>query len=295
MTREEVLEKLQHGNSRERLEAARLLTQTQTLTAAERQELAEILAQEAVPWVRTALSRAINAGEFRVLDDGADIGVDLRSIREDVSSAAVHEATDRILHELSPTVGRALLNAEREIANYRSSQTRYELERLTVLVNAIRELSQATSIPNIDEYDLSTQVSDLAKTEEERLGCPIRASGQSPFMVFADRGFLEIAIQNGLRNAAEATLAVHRESPPPVTVNWGIGEREYWVVIIDRGAGPPPAGDDLFALGATTKSDHSGLGLPTALRALRGLGGDVELRRNDLGGATYYLRWPERK
>jgi len=295
MTREEAIERLHSGNGRERLEAARSLALTPALTPAERQEVAGVLVHEAVPWVRTALSRAVHVDDFRVLEDPSDIDVDLRSMREDVSSAAVHEATDRILHELSPTVGRALLSAEREIENYRSSRTRYEIERLSVLVNAIRELSQATSIPTIDEYDLSKQIRELAETEEEWLGCPLRASGQSPFVVSADRGFLEIAIQNGMRNAAEATLSVSPEAPPPITVNWGIGEREYWVVIIDRGPGPPPAADDLFALGATTKSDHSGLGLATALRALRGLGGDVSLRRNEVGSATYCLRWPERK
>jgi signal transduction histidine kinase len=295
MTRGEAIEKLRVGNGRERLEAARFLAETPTLTPDERQELAGVLAQETVPWVRTALSRAIRVGDFRTIEDPSEVDVDLRSIREDVSSAAVHEATDRILHELSPTVGRALLSAEREIDNYGSSRTRHELERLSVLVSAIRELSQATSIPMIDEYDLSKQITELVKTEEESAGCPIRASGQSPFMVFADRGFLEIAIQNGLRNAVEATQSVSPKTPSPITVNWGIGDREFWVVIIDRGPGPPPAADDLFALGATTKSNHSGLGLATALRALRGLGGDVSLVRNELGGATYCLRWPERK
>lgn len=88
--------------------------------------------------------------------------------------------------------------------------------------------------------------------------------------VRTDPSLVRQALRNLVRNAAEAgahtvTIRVSRQDPMVLEVS-------------DDGPGiPPDQADRLFEWFHTTRAQGSGLGLPSARRALRALGGEVEL------------------
>ncbi len=62
--------------------------------------------------------------------------------------------------------------------------------------------------------------------------------GQNPFFIKGDPALIRMVIGNGLRNAVEAVEAGGIEPQPhSVTVNWGETNLDYWVSVLDRGAG----------------------------------------------------------
>jgi len=88
--------------------------------------------------------------------------------------------------------------------------------------------------------------------------------------IHTDPGLVRQALRNLVRNAAEAgahtvTIRIAREHPMALQVS-------------DDGPGiPPEQAGRLFEWFHTTRAQGSGLGLPSARRALRALGGDVAL------------------
>ncbi len=284
------------GSDHERLSAARGLAHSP-----DPEMIATIrrtLAVENVPWVRTALRQALRAAEdqrpapipFEPEEPDNDepaSALDRRQIYAD----ALHETTRRILHEITPIIGRARVAAEREVDA--DGRLQHELDLLSNVCTAISGLADATSVPELTELDLAPVLHLIATTESAEAEYEIRGSGAEPFIAVTDQGFIEIAVRNILRNAVEASAELVR-SPDlrrPIDMRWGHGPDSYWISVIDRGPGPP-SGKDLFHIGASTKEGHPGFGLGTTEQAMKSLGGTVELSNNEHGGATVILTWP---
>ncbi len=100
---------------------------------------------------------------------------------------------------------------------------------------------------------------------------------------------MELIIENGLRNACEATVGVRADGL--VIVSWGETDRETWVTAVDEGPGLPPR-RDLFQIAVTTKDGHLGMGLAISQRAALSMGGGLTLASRTGGGAFYEFRWP---
>jgi signal transduction histidine kinase len=102
-----------------------------------------------------------------------------------------------------------------------------------------------------------------------------------------------MALENGLRNAVEATAGHHDDTGlPSVVVTWGTTDRDFYVSVLDRGVGLPGGVHRVFDIGSTTKRGHLGMGLALAKQAVRTLGGRVALRPRKDGGVGYEFRWP---
>ena len=265
--------------------------------------LKKCLAVEPVPWIRRALDRAVDRaskGTTESLDAAASAPTESehqdtseRLVR-DLRAEAVEEVAGTILHEFAPIIGALRLRAREEIAGYESSQTRKLLDQLLALIEAVRNLKRAAAVPHYAEFDLADLVdASIQLASDTTTNISIRIAGQRPFLVYADREAMQLALLNGLRNAIEAVSEGSVEQPPRIVINWGRGGVENWLVVLDSGAGF--VGDPAAALklGATNKRDHIGYGLATAQYAMRSMEGDVLLSNNPDGGARFELRWDE--
>jgi signal transduction histidine kinase len=285
-----VIAAFRERGDRERLQLAREMA-----TAPQPPSLAAVkamLADEDVSWVRSALEtvlarlgggtpEAVMSGEL----DEAD----------ELYAQALHAATQDVLHELSPLVGRAHF-AAREMLGPELAGTTLERELLALkrTMDALGRLSAASAVPIPVEFDLAECLDNLAAAQRESGPGEVRASGPGPHVVLSDQTLVELVVTNLLRNAIDATDALMVDDPSArsVIVNWGTRAGSHWVSVLDRGEGLPAQASELFERGVTLRDQGSGLGLTTAWRAARSLGGTVELVPNDQGGTTAVFRWP---
>lgn len=278
------------GGDRERLRVVREIAAAPTLPS--RSSLKAMLADEDVPWVRNALEAVLAK-----LGDASPTPAISSVVDEtdEIYAQALHAATRDVLHEISPLVGRAHLAARQMIGEALSGTTlERELLALKRAVEALRRLSAASSVPVPAEFDLAECLGNLAAAQREDSPGEVRASGPGSYIVLSDQALVELVVTNLLRNAVEATdaLMTGDRKARSVIVNWGTRAGQHWVSVLDRGEGLPAQPSELFERGVTLRDHGSGLGLTTASRAARSLGGTVELAPNDQGGTTAVFRWP---
>jgi C4-dicarboxylate-specific signal transduction histidine kinase len=200
----------------------------------------------------------------------------------------------RVLHEVSAVVGRVSVAAREELGeHYSRSETARELAFLTDVCKGLRTLGSATETPSLAEIDLSDQLKKLAATITEEHICRVLVTGPTPFVVTSDWALLSLAANNVLVNAVEATLQTGPADERPVRLTWGSSSDGVHITVIDRGPGPPSFLAHPRRAGLSTKDGHPGYGLATSSEAMRSLGGRVLVQRNDLGGTSVILSWPE--
>lgn len=295
------LARLRSESESTRLEAARELRKNASSLSAEAQvEVGAAFAKEDVPWVRGVLAEilALGVGE---LEEPTSIAAprwdeQIEGADPEVARQAVNVSTNRVLHEVAAVVGRARVAAAEDFAEFRGSETERQLQFLSDVCDGLRVLASATGNPQVEEFDLRAELIALADRVSGSLEIPvpIRVEGPGPvFMVRSDRTLLDLTIRNLLANAAEATESLGTPEERAVTITWGISGDSIQISIIDRGPGPPPFLATRSRVGVSTKVGHPGYGLATASEAMRSLGGEVFIRRNDRGGATALIRWPE--
>lgn len=263
--------------------------------------LKRCLAVETVPWIKRALARAVDRAHKGFIEPqtvephvSSDFGETSERLVRDLRAEAVEEVAGTILHEFAPIVGALRVRARDEIADYESSQTKNLLDQLLTLIDAVRNLKRAATVPNYTEFDLADLIdSSISLVSDMTAGISIRLAGQRPFLVFADRAAMHIALVNGLRNAAEAVSAGANPDSASIVINWGRGGVENWLVVLDSGGGFKGDPDSALKLGVSNKRDHIGYGLATAQYAMRSMEGEVLLSNHPDGGARFELRWDE--
>ncbi len=281
-----------------RLSAARRIRKhAGELTAESEAVVREAFAEESVPWVRGVLAEILAIGAPPV---GEEVTIAaprwderIEGTSPEVARQAINHSTRKVLHEVAGVVGRARLAAGTDFGeDYPDSETDRQLRYLSDVCGGLRKLADATVNPSGEEFDLDTELRYLAKSVADDLFIEIRVEGPANFMVKADRALLGIAIRNLLTNAAEATEAVHPNGDRAVQLTWGESSDGVHVSVIDRGPGPPAFLARTSRPGISTKVGHPGYGLATASEAMRGIGGEVRLSRNNRGGATAVISWP---
>jgi signal transduction histidine kinase len=267
----------------------RLLAANYFLVHAQPSDLCELhsaRSQEADYYVRLRLEQAIRvlSGESvaseAIVESAAEGSFDAELI-----ARATEWVGGVILHEMEGHLGRAALYASREVEGYASSKTKVEIEGLRNIFRGVSQMVTASKAARPFEFDVSALISNSVAS----LGSDISLIGPRPFLAIADETLLGLAITNGLKNAIEATALV--TEPHPIVVNWGITDRDYWVTILDKGAGVSGSAKSKFRVGTSTKSGHSGFGLAVAKRVMQAMGGQVSLASGSNGGALYELRW----
>lgn len=298
-----------------RLQAARFLGRT--ATAADRAALQRARQREAVPWVRSAIDKAIARASIEIGEASAaivalpDDDAEPDDVANEIYSTAVQDVSERFTHELRKIIGRARLHARSEVSEFEGSRTEHELGRLTQFLTGIERLGAAAAAPLLAEIDLAAVIGQEIDAVSDELdvrqaggdtdadageppdhapgdvGLRIDRRGPTPLVVVADAGLVRIAVSNGLRNAIEASADVRAEQ---VLVAWDETDRDLWIAIIDRGPGIAPGSDQLFEIGTTTKRNHAGLGLATARQAVLSHGGTISLETLGDGSTRFLVR-----
>lgn len=293
MTPEFLDRKLNSNDPRERLDAARYLVDN-----AKKMHAAQIdaaLGNETVPWVRSALLRALQKirqnsptkrskrkQELTVLDTAQ------------IYSNALETTAAQIIHEIEPILGSLRLSAEIEVPQFDGSDTQRGLDRLDALIIALSCLRQAASAPKVRELTLDHCIYIWVDEEISGRSIGLLRAGPQDCLVEGDQGLIYLGFINGLRNAIDATkaLSVEDDNYPDIIVNWGTTDIDNWVSIVDSGIGFRGNLTRAFDIGSTTKANHLGMGLATAQQAMTSMDGSVRLIPGERG-VRFEMRWPK--
>jgi signal transduction histidine kinase len=297
MERGEAWEGLASNATEPRLAAARWFADN--ATHADSAGLGKALSTESVPWIRRALTQAVQRAQRRsgisrtaAAAPAAQATPNLSDEPEtSVLAKAMERVTEDLLHEISPMIGALKSAASREWDGFKGSDTERILGQATRLMGSLRSLNEASEAPKFEVLVLSEVVQEVITTANPPAGVRVLLEGSTPLTVEADRGKLEIAISNGLRNALEAVASFSSTKPPTVTIAWGVTAAEVWLVIKDSGPGFPGESPSQYKRrGATGKKDHLGHGLALATAVMESMGGEV-IVSNSPPGAHFEIRW----
>lgn len=258
------------------------------------------LREEEVSWVQSALKIAVEKagkalsgtahGKEPLTQNPEDITSEqTKSIRSEVT----REIARRLVHEVENILGPVRLFARQEMPDFEKSKTKQQLERLADMIEAIDALGNAASSPKREDFDLADFVDKIVSVECVEFSGQVQREGPRPLTVRGDRKLLRLALCNGLRNAVEAVSnSVKQTSAGLIVVAWDATDVDYWISILDDGAGIVGSVEGAFEHGFSTKDGHLGMGLPTAKQAMESLGGSATLEGAQTGGARLILRWP---
>lgn len=289
----DLVRKLNSPDPRERLGAARHLAMH--AQAHQIETIEQALAVETVAWVASALRRALQrtkpADGQQKLPERRDFPHDQMA---EIYSEALETTAKQIIHEIEPILGTLRLSAQMEVPDFERSDTQRGLDRMEALVAGLARLRQAASAPKIEEFSLTSCIYEWIREEVSAHPVSVLRAGPQESLVETDKSLVCLAFSNGLRNAIDATmaLALERNHCPHIAVNWGITDKDVWIVIVDTGIGFRGSVARAFEIGSTTKAGHLGMGLATAQQAMISLGGSVGLIPTERG-VRFEMRWPK--
>ena len=292
MTREQALKALLSDAAHDRLRAARSLARNSNTT--DIQTLRNALQKETVSYVRRGLELAIKRtlrSPFRAEIETVNEYEIPHDVREQIKNEVTEQITGQILHEIASPVGLIAAAAAREISDYENSKTKWHVENLKRVFEAIEHLKDAAAIPRPEDFDLAELIDELVLVEAGDSPVEVSMHGPKPMLINSDRALLRLATSNGIRNAVEAILDVTHSEPYPIIVTWGETDIDYWVSVLDYGPGLAGSAESAFGSGKTTKKGHSGFGLTIARQAIETLGGCCTLQPSTEGGTRFEIRW----
>lgn len=214
--------------------------------------------------------------------------------------AAVGEVAASVAHELrNPLAGvqMALANLRRDLddpdAVERIDLVLGELRRINQQLNDL--LRQAAQEPEVSsDVDLRATVDQILALVKHQFGERLQVRNEVPegLKCRLPEGGLRQALLNLIQNAAQAV----GEEPGEIRVSARHDDNHLVLVICDSGPGFP---QQLLDLGvrafASWRPGGTGLGLATVQRFARDLGGGIELRNAEEGGACVTLSLPVRE
>lgn len=293
MTREEALHNLKAPSAHVRGQAARALGDVGRRTDLPRLQKAQ--REETVTYVNYALQETIRrlAHEQAPAPSADEADVVPEDVRMQIYGKAMEWITGFLLHEISSPVGLVRLAAKRELGErWEGSGTQKHLESVARVFEAIEVLKNAASVPRPQEFDLSALVDELLGGYEPEIREWISTIGSRPFLIKSDPSLVRMVTVNGIRNAVEAQQAASEHpNAHAVTISWGDSDVDYWLAVLDHGAGLTGPIETAFEVGSSTKKDHIGFGLAIARQAVETMIGSLTLEPAKQGGALYTARW----
>jgi signal transduction histidine kinase len=292
VTREDAFALLSSDSAHQRLKAARFLVRN--AGPGDLLPLRQARQRENVSYVKASLDLAIAklsqsavalvgepAGEFDIPED----------VRRQIRSQAVEQVTGMLLHEIASPIGLVRQAASREVEAFEDSRTKFYLDMLQRIFEAMEQLKGAAAAPKPEEFDLAELINEikLAETRDKKL--EVSLHGPNPLVIRSDPALVRFAVSNGLRNAIEAIAESGGNDPHGIVVTWVAIDVDYWVAVLDRGPGLIGPIESAFEIGKSTKQGHSGFGLAIARQAIETLGGTVTLQPATGGGVLYKISW----
>jgi signal transduction histidine kinase len=171
-----------------------------------------------------------------------------------------------------------------------------ETKRLTTLVNDFLLFSRPSDAPK-EDVDLSETLKSLVnrpdsdKNSDKKIMLNVINNAE----VVANRTFMEVALNNIIKNAIEAAKSEVKISLKKVRGSeFGVQSLEKILIEIeDDGTGiDDDIKDRIFEPFVTTKTNGTGLGLAIAYRIITSFGGNIIIDRSSLGGARFTILFP---
>ena len=294
MTRDQALSLLESGSPHERLRGARFFARNARGKDATR--LRQAKAQETDSYVSQTLALAIKrtSPEQSAAANAPIAPEDCDEPNTRVRLDAVNWISGLLLHEIASPLGLIEEAATREIDDYPNSQVHARIKHLQTVFEGIEQIKNASSTPQMSEFDVSSWLKDVVEREHLSNGLEVAYQGSSPFIISADPRLLRFAFCNGFKNAVEAVETTASTEAYPLITTWGASDSDFWIVVRDHGPGIVGSPQLAFEIGKTTKANHSGFGLSIARFSMESMDGTVTLQPGRLVGAVYELRWPHR-
>jgi two-component system, NtrC family, nitrogen regulation sensor histidine kinase NtrY len=286
------------------------LRELPSLSATTAAEL-EALAPGSHRIVRLADGRSLlaSASEFSTVDSGARrlialqrLAGDLDAVElkawDDMARVLAHEMLNSLtpIASLSESLDALLRRGDRNADVAAALET--IRRRSQGLMSFVERYRTVAAVPEPQRQKLPLRV---LVTDVERLIQPTLAERRIQLTshiepleltVLGDRGLLEQALINILRNATEA-LSGHSESESRIEISCTLDEGLCHIDVADNGPGLSPAVlEQLFIPFFTTKRDGSGIGLSLARRIAQRHGGQLHARANSPQGMVFRISLP---
>ncbi|EJE8512670.1 ATP-binding protein [Vibrio parahaemolyticus] len=248
------------------------------------------------PWFKNALLQALKEEAYQVDPKvlTSNDSEDVYNVRE-IRSAAVAESVGHIIHELQPIIGSLELAATKELPDYKSSNTRNEVERLQDLLDLFAAWRKAEQKPNYKLLDLNKVINEeVDRANAKNNGVEFDVSLPSDLSFELDNSLIRTVISNGLRNAVESSNQVVGRDVAPIVIRSDCTDRNFWLSIIDNGVGLSSSESTLVKNRFTTKPGNSGFGLAIVDKSVESMQGTWKLQNSATNGAVFYIEIPRR-
>ncbi|WP_150131209.1 PAS domain-containing sensor histidine kinase [Sphingobium yanoikuyae] len=220
--------------------------------------------------------------------------------------ATVGAFSASIAHELNQPIASMVMDAQtglrylqREVPDLEAAER--ILQRLTRTVQRVANIVQTTrdaiqsgqrETVRIDLWELVEETAELLERELRRSDVSFRMEGiKTPPLVNGDPVQLQQVLVNLMTNAAEAMRDT--EGHRSITVTMAAHDDHVEVTVADSGPGIPQKNlERLFQPFFTTKAEGVGMGLQICRTAIEGMGGQLNVRNLEGGGAAFTFTLP---
>lgn len=213
-------------------------------------------------------------GYERLYRVSADLAHELRNPLASISAAAQFLSEGRI---------------EKEFIDMLSTETK----RLITLVNDFLLFSRPSDAPK-EDVDLSEVLQSITNSQSNKAK-KMTLNLINNAHVVANRTFLEVALNNIIKNAFEAANSEVRVSLMSKKIEGAKKQASiYKIEIEDDGFGiDEDIKDRIFEPFVTTKTNGTGLGLAIAYRIITSFGGNILVNKSEMGGAKFTILFGE--
>lgn len=226
----------------------------------------------------------------------ADMQDELRNaLTQKERLAAVGTAVTKVSHDLKNILATAMLESDRldqsddpEVRRITSGLVKAIDRAIHLCTKTLRFAKEGPPRVERTRLELSAFLTDLKKGLLPALdGCALDIRVEDGFASRADSELLRRAIENVVRNAAEA-------GAKQVVITAERGASHLAILITDDGPGlPAKAIDNLFVpFSGSARAGGSGLGLPISRESIRAQGGDLVLHESTSEGTIFKITLP---
>ncbi len=227
----------------------------------------------------------------------ADMQTQLRTaLTQKERLAGVGTAVTKISHDLKNILATAMLESDRldksedpEVRRITSGLVKAIDRAIHLSTKTLRFAKEGPPQVELKPVNLIPLLHEIKEAMAPAMqSCELAVHASDEIEITADADLLRRALENLIRNAAEAgasKVTVNIEMEPP---------HSLCITIHDNGPGlPDKAKENLFVpFAGSARSEGSGLGLPISREAIRAQGGDIFLKESTDSGTAFAVRVP---